>query len=689
MSRPSELHKAVASDLATLLPITEENQQKAYDLMEKLGYTRPEETEEETLEEDPFKSHIGIYKPEIKDGKKYYHRDILQKGTWSFFADVQTIPPKSDKKRIVLLGESVTRGFLLDPEYTPAIVLDQLLKSYKEEVDYEIIDLAETNLGMAGIKERYIQCMALEPDMVVFLAGNNWREDLLFSLGNSPEKLQALQELMQGEDGIAAVKPLIEEYFSDLVDDFLGYVSNISKENNVPVLFTIPEYNLLDCKSTPAERIVSELPYDKLKTWIEAKEIAVASLASGNLDLCMAEAKKMVDVDPSHPYGFELLADCSIKKEQYEEARHYFELARDTALFCRTNSKPRTFKIVQQTILAKAENHGIKVIDLPTVFKAHLGGKVPGRDLFLDYCHFSVEGIQIAMEAVYKVVLQEFNDTRKTHKEVTSIIPSNEGLALGHLFAAIHNAHWGQSYDILLHHCSEALSKSKDIAKTMVYYCDMISRSAANNVCKSLEKILEDNTKLDRYVHALIPGRNMKNMELELVDAMTTVLKSNGVDITNYLLKIRLDEHNIKNRRINLLQNYYHATSYDEYQGQKTAFFQARDTKSDFFVIADTNSKAQLTISLRIPKVINESNDEVTLLVNDKEVRKLAVGHKWQTYTVDIPTDFLVNGTNVFKIKWPLVATKKEVQNNGSSTAILDAAFRVFGEICNMTVSGV
>lgn len=689
MSRPSELHKVVATDLAALLPVTDENQQTVFDLMEKLGYTNPQKTEEETVAANPFKSHIGIYKPDTKDGKKYYHRDILLKDRWSYFADIQTIPAKSDKKRIVLLGESVTRGFLLDPEYTPAIVLDQLLNSNKELYGYEIIDLAETNLGMAGIKERYLECMALEPDMVVFLAGNNWREDLLVAIGNSQKKQTALQELTQGEDGIAIAKPLIEDYFSAIVDDFLAFTGTVSKKNGVPVLFAIPEFNLLDCRSTPGERVVSELPYEKLKSWMDAKESAEENLTSGNIENCIAQAQQMVEIDPSHPYGFELLADCSIKNEEYKEARHYLEMARDTALFCRTNSKPRTFKIVQETILAKAASYGIEVIDLPAVFKAHLGGKVPGRELFLDYCHFSVAGIQVAMEAVYKKVLQEFDDSRKTHKDVKTIIPSNEVLALGHLFAAIHNAHWGQSYDILLYHCSESLSKWKDIAKTMVYYCDMISRGAANNVCKSLEKILEDNTKLDRYVHALVPARNMKNMELELVDAMTTVLKSNGVDITNYLLKIRLDDHSVKNRRINLLQNYYHATSYDEYQGQKTAFLQARDSKSDFFVVADAKTKASLSVSLRIPGIITENKDAVTLYVNDKEVTKLSVGAKWQTHTIEIPTDFLQNGMNVFRIKWPIVATSRELQDKGSSTAILDAAFRVFGEISSMTVSGV
>lgn len=687
MSRPSELHKLFATDLATLLPITEENKQTASDLLEKLGYAQLKKNEEDKRGEDDLKSHIGIYKPEIKDGKKYYHRDISLKDRWSYFADVQTISPKTDKKRIVLLGESVTRGFLFDPEYTPAIVLDQLLNSNKDQYGYEIIDLAETNLGMAGIKERFTECIALEPDMIVFLAGNNWREDLLINIGDSPEKQEALRELTKSGDGISIVKPLIENYFRDMVNDFLSYVGDVSKKNKIPVTFAIPEFNLLDCRSTPGERVVSELPYEKLKKWIHAKEKAEEGIIIDNIDLCISEAKKMVKIDPSHPYGFELLADCNIIKKDYKKARNYLEIARDTALFCRTNSKPRTFKIVQETILSKAKNYGIGVVDLPAIFKTYLEGKVPGKNLFLDYCHFNVTGIQVAMEAVYKTILKEFKDSRNTHKNVKTIIPSNEVLALGHLFAAIHNAHWGQSYDILLYHCSESLSKNKDIARTMVYYCDMISRGAANNVCKSLEKILEENTKLDRYVHALVPARNMKNMELELVDAMTTVLKSNGIDITNYLLKIRIDEHSIKNRRINLLQNYYYATSYDEYQGQKTAFLQARDIKSDFFFISEAKNNAQVYISLRIPKVIDENDELVRMYVNDIEVLKVGASSKWQTHKIDISSDVIRNGMNIFKIQWPIVPASKEEQGYNSSTVILDTAFRVFGEICSLTVA--
>ena len=689
MSRPSDKHKSLAADLASLMPITDENKQQVFDLLKQLGYDNLPEIKQESFDESGFENHVGIYKPETKNGEVHYIRDVALKGRWSYYADVQSIPPKSDKKRIVLLGESVTRGFLLDPEYTPALVLDQLLNSAQGE-PYEVIDLAETNLGMAGIRERYASCTALQPDLVIFFAGNNWREDLLLSIANDPEKQEKIKALTDDVKGIGTVKPQVEVYFKEIVSDFIAEVGGIAKENDFPVLFAIPEFNLLDCRSTPKERVISELPVEQLSVWLQAKENAEQNIKAKTYSEAELHAQKMIDIDPSHPYGFELLADCKIHSEDYDAARNYFEIARDTALFCRTNSKPRVFKVIQNTINEEAPAQNISVVDLPAVFKNHLNGKVPGRDMFLDYCHLTVEGIQVAMEAIYKQVLGIFNDTRREHKAATSIKPSGEVLALGHLFAAIHNAHWGQSYEILLHHCTESLANHKDIAKTMVYYCDMISRNASNHVCKSLEKILEDNNKLDRYVHALIPGKDMKNMELELVDAMTTVLQANGVNIKEYLTNLRIEEHGIKNGTVDLLQPYYHATSYDEYQGTKTAFLQARDVTSEFFVVAESSNQAQLKISLRTPGMESGMIQSATISVNDTELRVVDVANNWNTYQLDISNDYLKDGVNVVKVLWPIAENHYQPQlNDNGSLSILDAAYRVFGEVCNMTVTTI
>src|SRR5690606_35018612 len=125
------------------------------------------------------------------------------------------------------------------------------------------------------------------------------------------------------------------------------------------------------------------------------------------------------------------------------------------------------------------------------------------------------------------------------------------------------------------------------LSRTMVYYCDMITRKAPNDLTKSLEMILTENTKIDRYVHALMHPNDHKIMETELVTAMIHALQTVGVNITNYISELRKNEHTAEGKDINLMQSYYHATSYDEYQGVRSACLQARDNESKFFIIAD------------------------------------------------------------------------------------------------------
>ena len=45
------------------------------------------------------------------------------------WANVQTIPPKGSRCRIVLLGESVARGYLYDPHFNPALALQAMMNA--------------------------------------------------------------------------------------------------------------------------------------------------------------------------------------------------------------------------------------------------------------------------------------------------------------------------------------------------------------------------------------------------------------------------------------------------------------------------------------------------------------------------------------------------------------------------------
>jgi hypothetical protein len=68
-------------------------------------------------------------------------RSPARASEWRFWADVERIGPKR-KRRVVLLGESVARGYLYDPALTPAGVLASMMPRR------EVVDLARTDLTM-------------------------------------------------------------------------------------------------------------------------------------------------------------------------------------------------------------------------------------------------------------------------------------------------------------------------------------------------------------------------------------------------------------------------------------------------------------------------------------------------------------------------------------------------------------
>ncbi|MFF9396781.1 hypothetical protein [Streptomyces griseoluteus] len=61
--------------------------------------------------------------------------------TAQFWADVAYVPTKGDGRRVLLVGESAARGFLLDPGLTPADVLRGELSNGAEQM--QCVDLAK------------------------------------------------------------------------------------------------------------------------------------------------------------------------------------------------------------------------------------------------------------------------------------------------------------------------------------------------------------------------------------------------------------------------------------------------------------------------------------------------------------------------------------------------------------------
>lgn len=684
-NRPLESLKSVAADVARLVATGSENKNEMKGLMQQLGYNQ-----DATKPPRPFytpadnpEGRVGIWKPEWVDGEQYYVRDTALRLEWYFWAKTHKIPPKSDKPRIIYLGESVARGYLYDPNFTPADLLEKVVNA-TGHLNAEVLDLARVNLGLDDLMEVIGTSLALKPDAYVIYAGNNW----IFAFRNSltEAEFKEIEEAFLSE-GFDATKAVLEQKFEQRVMEFLEYISRVSKEHNVPVVFLIPEFNLLDWKSGPMEQIMPGLSAEKTEAWLRAKDLAEQALAAGDVASLEAQAQLMIDIDPSNPLGFERMGECMLKKGQWEEARHFLELGRDTGIFSRIASKARTYQVVRRTLLREGERYGLHLVDLPEVYKEHLSGQLPGKNMFLDYCHISLEGIHVSMAPAAQRLLSVLANQEMDWKTLirSDIRPNNDVIALAHLCAAVHNAHYGQPYDIIYHHCLEAVRASSVVNDVMRYYVDFVTRRCATKFCQSHEELLKTGV-LTQYEGGLgfLHGRDRKIMDLDLVEGMINALATVGIDVREQVEQLRIDEHEVPDGgSVNLLNSLYQANSYDQFIKQETLFLQGRAIQSPFHLVVRKGSSLQLKLTYRTPER-QYADSKVSATINGIPVAEFPVSADWTTQVFVLPDDLLVDGVNKLVINWPTFRNYQKPTKIGS---FIDAMFPVLGEIHTFTAS--
>ncbi|MBD0256300.1 MAG: hypothetical protein ICV83_11325, partial [Cytophagales bacterium] len=384
-SRPPESLKRVAAHVAGM--ITTGQSGDSQDLIRQvLDYARKNT-------EDQYR--VGVWQAETIHSEVHYVRDVQLESEWSLWANVHTIPPKTEARRVAFLGESAARGFLYDPGYTPAQVLEEWINGMQDALEGEVIDLARTNQGIHELVETLLASLVLEPDALVIFAGNNWLSPSLLTRAD----VGLLSEQLDASGNAGAVRQLLEKKIEDMVGRLLRYVADLSAIGGIPAVMVIPEYNLVDTRSTDHEKVLSRLAKEDLLSWLAAKESAEEALAKADFEEAAAQARRLVSIDASHPTGYELLGQCLLSQGFTREARKNLEAARDTALCLRSVSKPRILTVIRDTILAQAPGLGIAVVDLQTEFDRYAGGKLPGKELFLDYCHLTARGMQVAMKA--------------------------------------------------------------------------------------------------------------------------------------------------------------------------------------------------------------------------------------------------------------------------------------------------
>ena len=599
--------------------------------------------------------YVGIWERRIENGQTCFVRRWDVRSDWHFWANVSRIEPKGSKRRVVLMGESVARGYLYDPGFNPASALQTILDAQFSKDEVEVIDLARTGLGYK-VRELALAALQLDPDVAIIFAGNNWSVSVpmfadIAEIGNA----------IAGE-GMTGVKRVTEEFIARTGRAVLNDVAGEYKKRGVPLVWIIPESNLGDWRDPITN--APYLPDDRNQQWLKLYDEARSALSEGDLAQAEKLATRIIDLDDGVCIaGFYLLADCRRLANDSDGERKYLELARDAQCWDSSMSRiPKPYSVTLDLIRAEMAKQGQQVVDLPVLFKEYLHGGLPDRRLFLDHCHLTTEGIQVAMAAAAAAVLRSLKGVEVAWRALLNdrIVPPREIEAEASFLAAIYNAHWWQSYDRVHHFCARALSYSPGIADLMLNYMELQNQTRVPvGMSEAKDQILRLGSPL---IHRYFFGNNNKRLDHLLLGAMADALEEIGVAARERLKQLRRDEHSVKDGEIDLLGYYYHSAAQQPQELEAlnwpsgfrlpndVRYFRAYWPESRFVFVGESGCAVNLCLTCRLPK----GQGKIAIGVNGETQVELTITSEWSTWDINIPADSVVDDVNEITVRWPM-----------------------------------
>jgi hypothetical protein len=638
---------------------------------------------------------VGIWEKKQEDGQTVFVRSREVMKDWNYWANLGRIELKGAKKRVLLIGESVARGYLYDPIYTPAMVLEKMLESRFGPGQVEVIDLARTNIGLE-VRELAISALQLEPDALVMFSGNNWRAGYPLDPRHVPVIDTALRE-----KGIAGVKQFADESLGEEVRSVVRDISTAYADRKIPIVWIVPEFNLMDWR----EPLISapHLPDGANRTWLELWERARMALENGSFPHAKDLAQKMLDLDAGLcVVPLYILAECSRHAGDREATRRYLELARDSSVWDPSiSASARPLAVSQRSIREEARKTNHEVVDMPEILKEYLKGEIPDRRLFLDYCHHTTEGIQISMAATAAAILRRLKGEDVPWRSLVkdALAPSREVEAEAAFLSAVHSAHWWQSYDVVLHHCRQAVRFSRHITQVMKFFVDLQTRRTPMLMCQAAERISELKSPL--LQHYLL-RYNHQQLDVVLLDAIANAMKELDIDAEKDLQRLRQEEHSVRNRDIDLLEYYFNSAGLqpqevmwvlprqDRITRKAADYYRAYGLDSKFMFIGERDCPLQFTFTCRLPGHA-AFQGAVTIHLNDKQLAELPAASSWSTWDITVPGNVVQDGCNKVVVRWPMPEFPGQHAYAGIQNDLImgniPEFYCIFGEIHTFTVA--
>ena len=633
----------------------------------------PVDAETNRTETEDTPRPISIWQPqEIKGETVFVRPEPLALG--DHYATQKRLYPKrtGHSCRICFFGESAAAGYLYAPHLTPAQVLQGQLAAVAGPGSYEVIDLARTNETLHSLTATVEQSLQLSPDMLVIYAGNNW--NLLETPHVSPyvPQVRARQQYAEAlrTDGIQGPIDLGARELLHKVGRTLAQIDRIAHSASIPVVLVVPEVNLADWES---RQPVPWLPGDGTARWYTLYERAVRWIEDSKWREALAAGHEMLELDGGTcPTAYRILARANEGLGQMQAARAACQAEIDStsyATFCFL-SAPQATTMAVQVQRRGARYHGFSCVDLPEVFAQYTGTPLPGRRMFLDYCHLTAEGIHVAMAAVTARVLA----LSGTAGDVTGwqallralpvpqVAPQVEATA--RFGAAIHSAHRLLSLDrkpaLLEHWCERALDASPSIESAMT---DLLTARCAP--CPAVLTAAQARNYASPYRLTMQHGWRYDYLDVAVIEAICVALERRGRPVRDKVDEMLLAFQRIGQEGVDLAYPpRYYAEPLEQFYPELMAFddltqratYRSPWPTSSFCLICDGTQDLALDLTARLPAIEGwpeSRSGPVRISVNRQPIGTLRAYERWTRQTLPLARDRLKRGLNRVTLRWP------------------------------------
>jgi hypothetical protein len=552
--------------------------------------------------------------------------------------------------RVAFFGESVAAGYLYAPHLTPARVLEEQLRSAIGRDDFEVIDLARTNETLPTLAATVRASLQIQPDLLVLFVGNNW--NLLETPEVSPyaPSIRARQRFAEAlRDGLDAPLRLAEEELRRTAEGTFELIALIAGTVGIPVVVVVPEVNLADWET---RQPVVSLPGEQVAEWHRLYREALDEEPREAIRI----TDKMRKLDGGRcPTTWRLLARARLALGDTEGARAACLAEVDSARYPTLAflSAPQVTTQARDLLREACRRHDFTCVDLREVFAEHTGSALPGRRLFLDYCHLTRESIQVAMAAVTAEVLRlsGMTETDEDWRSLLARLPeptiTPEAEATARLGAAVHSAHRllsvGPKQEILEHWCRSALEASPGVKSAMLDLLEARSAPGPAVLTKAQQRNLASPYRL-----LLQHGWRWDHLDADLIEVLLRVLKRTAPSML-------LENHGVRPEGIDLADPFYHWEPLERFYPEvmdledlpKRGTFRSPWPESSFCLIVGRPRKVNIELIARL-----SDEGEVEPVVNGTALEPLYLDDQWVKNFFTVPAALLRPGLNRLTLRW-------------------------------------